>query len=99
MDSMTIVLAGPGRSPTPAVNTFRNDIIRTDRAMPPCQPFAGETAAHDESGECSAQTAKSEDSPGHVRIHGRLQTLRVLRALQATQMEKKRVKGEEGYVL
>ncbi|AIQ11556.1 hypothetical protein [Paenibacillus durus] len=99
MDSMTSVLAGLGYGPIPAVNTFQNDIIRIDRAMHPCQPFAEETIVHDEGGECSGQIGKSQDFPDHVRIHGRLQTLRALRALRASQAEKEREKGVEGYVL
>ncbi|WP_025688294.1 hypothetical protein [Paenibacillus zanthoxyli] len=99
MDSMTGVLVGPGSGPIPAVNTFRDDIIRLDRVMYPCQPFAEETIAHDGGGESSAQIGASQDFPDHVRIHGRLQTLRALRALRASQAEKKREKGEEGNVL
>ncbi|AKG33492.1 hypothetical protein [Paenibacillus durus] len=99
MDSLTGVLVGPGYGPIPAVNTFRDDIIRLDRAMYPCQPFAKETIAHDGGGESSAQTGKSQDFPDHVRIHGRLQTLQALRALRASQTEKEREKGEKGYVL
>lgn len=40
-----------------------------------------------------------DDFPGHVRIHDRLQSLRLLQHVRASQNGKEREKGERSYVI